>query len=55
MARISDTKVCQLVEEDPPVVVVVDEQHGTEVVFTAAEAQALRQALAYFAPALGIV
>jgi hypothetical protein len=48
--RISPTKVVQLVESDPPQVVILDEQFGSEIAFTPEEADRLMDALTTFYP-----
>lgn len=50
--RISDTKVAQLVETNPPQLLIIDETTGAEIAFTAEEADNLYHALAYFDPYL---
>lgn len=50
--RLSETKVVQLVEETPPVVVIVDEVSTEEIVLSAKEAVILMAALDYFGPTL---
>ena len=50
--RISETKVVQLIDSDPPQLVILDEVCGQEIAFTAKEADKLYAAIAYFHPYL---
>jgi hypothetical protein len=46
--RISETKVAQLVESEPPVLVVVNDMDGAEIAFTKEECEMLRVAIDFF-------
>lgn len=46
--RISETKLVQLVEKDPPVIVIVDESSGEEIALNNQETYNLIQACKYF-------
>ena len=48
--RLSETKVMQLIESEPPKLVLVDDVTGAEVVLTAEELPYMREALDYFEP-----
>ena len=50
--RISETKVVQLVETDPPQLVIVDDLSGAEIALTPHEVEGLETAIAYFDPYL---
>ena len=52
IVRISDTKVVQLVESDPPQVVIVDDVTDNEMTFSPKEVDNLMVALNYFHPFL---
>lgn len=46
--RISDDKVAQIVESNPPVLVIVDDTNGNEFTLTAEEASRLEYMIEYF-------
>jgi phosphopantothenate synthetase len=50
--RIGKNKVAQLVESNPPVIVVVNESDGNEVALTLEEIMELEEAIERFAPAM---
>lgn len=52
--RLSDTRLCQLVEADSPRLVLLDETTGAEVTLDRAEVTALVYAIGYFGPAMGL-
>jgi hypothetical protein len=47
--RLSETKVIQLVESEPPQLVILEEVHGAEISLTPQEVVNLGKALDYFA------
>lgn len=46
--RISETKVVQLIDSEPPELVIVDESTGAEITFTFFESERVLSALHYF-------
>jgi hypothetical protein len=45
--RLSESKVVQLIDSEPPTVVITDESNGTEMVLTKQEATLLQTRLSY--------
>lgn len=53
--RISATKTCQLIESDPPKLVLVDDITGHEILLSAREAYYLFRSIGYFSNDLGLI
>ena len=52
--RISETKVVQFIEAEPPFLVLADDTTGEEMKLSVDEVRLLGQSLHYFGPALGL-